>query len=151
MVDLNDFKGAHVITSSRHNNFDPLIKLLLSDVPISRVVRDYIVKELQKPAGKRFARTRRTPDPSVRRQSDLEIISRVWHAKRQLMFEALPDSSTEDEIAEALSDKILQWNYISDDRALDWLSENGYPAIEKHNLTRAAKRLQKTMYWHCLG
>ncbi len=120
-----------------HGDLRPLIALLRSKEPISEVVREYLVDEIEREPGKRFRR-RYKADLGVRAR-DARLLWSLNQAKCHLA-----------------GTKLTSWfdamdlpHEISDRAALDYLTETGRcDGITEEDVENARRRFHavKTMY-----
>lgn len=134
-MDLSDLGYWDQIEASLHGDHKPLIALLRSREPLSQAVREYIAEQLERKPKQRFS-ARMKADRLVRRE-DREIMWHVYWAKAAMaLIDAKSSGCTEAEESAA----IAKLHEITDDKALDWLTEHQGLYVDADRLKNARRR-----------
>jgi hypothetical protein len=129
--DSADLGSWEEVERALHGDLAPLVKLLRSEKPISKLARDYIADEIEREPDKRF-RLRRRANLAVR-DSDRTLLYRVFSAKVELALKKL-GSDADDDLVWAEFDR------ISDREALDHLTEQYGLAVDEISLNNTLRR-----------
>lgn len=129
--DAADLGSWEEVERALYGDLAPLVKLLRSEKPISRVVRDYIADEIDREPDKRF-RARHRANLDVR-DSDRMLLYRVFLAKFELALRKL-GADADDDLVWAEFDR------ISDRNALDHLTEQYGLAVDEISLNNTLRR-----------
>lgn len=129
--DFSDTEQSQEVEQALHGNLEPLLKLLRSDVPLSKLAREYIAKEIERAPDKRFRQQRR--ENLEVRDRDRMLLYRVHSAKLEIALRKFGPEVEDYVIFEAFDE-------ISDREALDFLSENYGLEVTEDDLGNALRR-----------
>lgn len=133
-IDFGGITHWNEVEAAWHGDLRPLIALLRSEAPISRIARNYLADELEHEPKKRFAR--RGKRHLALKKADRLLLLQVHNAKLALAYHEL-EEATEDQRLDHAAD---HWQKISDERALDLLAEQGIEA-DRDKLRNARVRI----------